>query len=48
MMNISKAKILSSIVGLLMIIVLVKPFIGAGLLGILGAGLWIKGEDYIK
>lgn len=47
-MNLSKAKILSSIVGVIMIISLIKPFIATALLGMLGAGLWIKGEDYIQ
>jgi len=41
----SKSKILSSIVGIIMLVVIVNKLIGVVLLGGLGAILWIKGED---
>lgn len=47
-MILSKAKILSSIVGVIMVVSIFKSLIATVILGILGAGLWIKGEDYIK
>ena len=46
-MNPSKARILSSIIGVIMVISFVKPIIASVLLEILGATLWIKGDEYI-
>jgi len=40
----SKSKILSSVVGLIMLVVIVNKLVGAVLLGCLGAYLWIKGQ----
>lgn len=47
-MNLSKAKILSSVVGCIMVVCFFKPIVAIVLLGILGATLWIKGDEHIS
>ena len=42
-----KFRILSGVVGVIMIVSIIKPLIASILLGCLGAGLWLKGEDIL-